>query len=211
MLRRGKVHEKKTIGEIRELTREDLARLQQPRHKAPTIARIMDSHHRVARLFASGLRPHQVADKSGYSTARITVLLSDPGFRNLIQEYRNSVDESWRQELDEFYELAVKNKMTAERMIADHLENAQQPDAEPVALKTLIAIVADRADRTGHGKKTTVTQVHVDLGARLERARARAQALPDPKIIEGTVARPRVVKDSPSAPPAVPLQRRTLG
>lgn len=172
-LRRGRIASKKEIGPIRELTRADLETLKAPRPKGETVAKLFDSHHRIARLFAMGLRKHDVHQKSGYSLGRLTQLLGSPAFTNLVESYRKMVDDSWRQEVDEFYELANKNKIVAERMIADRLERAED-DIDEVPLKTLIAIVADRADRTGHGKKSTTLNVNVDLGSRLERARSRA-------------------------------------
>lgn len=210
MLHRGKIASKKEIGAIRELTREDMEVLKAPRPKSPTVATLRDSHHRVARLFAMGLRPAQVSAKSGYSIARIGALQTDPSFQNLVETYRKMVDESWKAEVDEFYELASKNKIVAERMIADQLEEAEAED-EKIPLKTLVAIVADRADRTGHGKKSTNVNVNVDLGSRLERARARAT-----KVIDGEV---RQIPSLPSreAPQSVrrhssaePLPRRRI-
>lgn len=208
-LHRGRIASKKEIGPIRELTREDMELLKAPRPKSPTVGTIRDSHHRVARLFAMGLRKHEVHAKSGYSQSRLTTLLADPSFTNLIETYRNLVDQSWKAEVDEFYELASKNKIVAERMIADQLEEAEESET-PVPLKTLVAIVADRADRTGHGKKTTNVNVNVDLGSRLERARVRASQVIDGQVPLAREA-PRLIEARSHPQPSVePLRRRQI-
>lgn len=204
-LHRGKIASPKEIGPIRELTRDELELLKAPRPKSTTVATLRDSHHRVARLFAMGLRKHQVHEKSGYSLGRLGALQVDPSFQNLVAEYRNMVDESWKKEVDEFYDLAVKNKLTAERMIADQLEAADADEATPIPLKTLVAIVADRADRTGHGKKLTNVNVNIDLGSRLERARVRASQVIDGQVLppQPPARAPRLVEAATSLRPPI--------
>lgn len=199
ILKPGKIASKKEIGTIRELTRAEMEILKAPRPKSPTIATLRDSHHRVARLFAMGLRTIQVHQKSGYSFGRLRALQDDPSFQNLIAGYRAMVDESWKAEIDDYYAAASKTKLVVMEMIADSVEEAQET-GEKIPLKTLIALNADLADRTGHGKKTTNVNVNVDLGSRLERARVRSSKVIDGRVNLTPVQAPRLVEANQTAP-----------
>lgn len=158
---------------IRDLTREDLKILAQPRSKLRAADRFKDSHHRIARLFAAGLRHADVMAKTGYSEGRISTLHADPSFQELIATYRKQVDQAFVESQDTYFEIATSNMLKAERMIADQLDEADA-DNEQIPVKTLLAISRDAADRFGYGKKVTNVNVNVDFAARLERARARA-------------------------------------
>lgn len=160
------------LGTIRELTRPDLEILRQGR-SAPVVQSLRDSHHRVARLLASGLRIREVVAQSGYGHNRIITLKKDPAFCDLVESYRKDVDASFREEVDEFHGLMVENRMLAERMLNDKLTAADAAD-ETLPTRDLLAISRDAADRTGYGKKQTNVNVNVDFAAALERARQRS-------------------------------------
>ena len=181
-LHRGRI-ESTVIRSIRPLTREDLEEIKTKR-TVPVVARFRDPHHRVARLVAAGLRPAETAAQSGYSLARIYVLQADPTFMQLVAEYRKEVTEGFVQSQDAYYELATTNMLTAERMLAEKLEIA---DEEGTSLPTrdLLAISRDAADRFGYGKRTLNTNVNIDFAAKLEAAISRSgkviDVIPDRK------------------------------
>lgn len=54
----------------------------------PSLQRLRDSHHGVARLLASGVRPLEIANITGYSPSRISTLQADPTFIELVEHYR---------------------------------------------------------------------------------------------------------------------------
>ena len=67
MLARGRLPAVKLeIGTIRPLVPDDLLCLRQKR-TTPNVQRMRDPHHRLARLLATGLRPKDAAEQTGYS------------------------------------------------------------------------------------------------------------------------------------------------
>lgn len=159
---------------LRELTADDLPRLlQKPvRHR---LRAIRDSHHNIARRIAAGQSHRQIANDVGMPIARITTLLADPSFIELVNHYRAEVTAVWRDHVDALAELAVANLRKSERQIADALDAADEPDAAPIPLPILARISADRMDRFGYGKHTTSTNINVGFAAKLEAAISRSR------------------------------------
>lgn len=181
MIKRGRVAKDRIITEVRELTRDDLALIKEKRATLPAVQRFRDPHHRLARLFATGLRPNQVIEQSGYSNTRVMTMYADPAFKELIEHYRKMVDKSFVESTDAFFEIATSNMLKAERQIAEKLDKADE-DGELLPTRDLIAISRDAADRFGYGKKQTNVNVNVDFAAQLEKAIKRSG-----KTIEGSV------------------------
>lgn len=186
-LHRGKIATHPEIIGIRPMTREDMGMLLTKRVDANgrplqgAAQRFRDPHHRVARLFASGLRKWEVAERSGYSVNRIETLYSDPAFQELVSKYRAKVDAAFIQNADEFYEQATANMRKAEAQLAEKLEAAEE-SGELLPTRDLIAISGDRMDRFGYGKRQTNLNVNADFASLLEKAIARSG-----KTIEGSV------------------------
>lgn len=209
-LRAGR-YPKVDITSVRDLVRDDLAVLSQPRAKLRAADRFKDSHHRVARLFAAGLRHADVMAKTGYSEGRISTLHADPAFQELIAQYRKQVDAAFVASVDDYFEVATSNMLKAERMIGDALDDAEANN-EPVPIKTLVAIARDAADRFGYGKKQTNINVNVDFAAKLERARQRSSM----KTIDSSAVSPPLPSTTgavstypaPTAPVAIQRLRR---
>lgn len=195
-MHRGKLPSPVTIFEVRPLTREDLEMIREKR-TTPIVEKFRDPHHHVARLIAAGLRLDEVAERSGYSYARIATLSADPTFQQLIAEKRKDVDRAFIESQDDYYRLASSNMLKAERQLSERLDKADE-DNELLPVRDLISISRDAADRFGYGKKTTNVNLNVDFAARLEAAAARST-----KVIEGrNTAQPlddvEVVSSTPS-------------
>jgi hypothetical protein len=156
---------------VRELTREEVLGASSSRGRAPAIKSIRDSHHMVARLFALGLRPGEVAERSGYSLGRISVLYADPALRDLIEKYRGNVTESYQQATDEYYTMVAANRVMAARLLNDKLSVVEPED---ISIRELVTIHADAADRTGYPKRTVAVNFNVDFAARLDNALKRS-------------------------------------
>lgn len=186
-LHRGKIATTPEILSIRPMTREDIGLIlekrvgEDGRPLSGAVTRFRDPHHRVARLFASGLRLGEVAERCGYSYNRIHTLHQDPAFQDLIAKYRDKVDSAFIQNADDFFEQATANMRKAEAQLAEKLERAEE-DGELLPTRDLIAISGDRMDRFGYGKKQTNLNVNADFASLLEKAIARSG-----KIIEGSV------------------------
>ncbi len=194
-LRRGKlVHDNPlTLGAPRVLSRDDLSLLKEKRPTKPVIQRLRDPHHRLARFIAMGHNNTVAAQLSGYSINRVAMFLQDPAFQQLVSEYRGLVNESFKEQVDEYMSLSVGNMIKAERQIAEHFEVADE-SGELLPLSKLDTISQGRMDRFGYGKKQTNLNVNVDFAAQLEKARQRSG---------------RVIDASPAPrPPSLPILRR---
>lgn len=179
------------------------------------VAVLRDSHHMVARLLALGLRPGEVARRAGYSLGRVSTLQSDPAFQELITKYRGTVDESFAETADEYFETVAANRIIAARRLNDMLTD----DEKEFTPAQLVAIHADAADRTGYPKRSVAVNVNVDFAARLDKAiAATKKALPSPTF-QGSAGGGGLGEDarvpSPAAPPPEskaeilpPLRRR---
>ena len=207
-LRAGR-YPKTEITGVRDLARDDLKVLAQPRAKLSAAQRFKDPHHRIARLFASGLRMADVIAKTGYSYGRVATLHADPSFQNLIAEYRSQVNDAFIAGIDEYYEVATSNMILAERQLAQKLLQSEEDD-DLLPTRDLIAISRDAADRFGYGKKTTNVNLNIDFAAKLERARQRSgkqiDVLGPPQVHQGGVG----LTTSRQTPPPLPQPSRML-
>jgi hypothetical protein len=158
---------------VRPLVEADLEALRQPSAGA-RLQNIRDSHHKICRLMASGLKLWEVAQRTGFSVARLSVLSKDPSIIELVAHYRNLITEDWRDEMDSIIEDDLATARMTSRMIRDKVEAADAGEEE-IPLKTLLALGADAKDRHGYGKKTHQTNVNIDFAANLEAAIARSK------------------------------------
>ena len=84
------------------------------------------------------------------SRRRLTLLMGDPSFNELIAIYRERVEEKWNENVDRYLDLGMKNMIRAESLIADKLEEDEVP------LMLLDRISQGRADRFGYAKNSTL-------------------------------------------------------
>ncbi len=184
-LKNGPYPKPRNILAVRELRKEDLARLAEPRAVANVVRRLKDSHHHLARLFASGLNAADVARRVGMTTSRVTQIRKSPAFDQLVAEYRKIATEAWAESVDDYFEIAAGNMVRAELQIADRLGEAEEA-GETLPVRDLIAISRDAADRFGYGKRATQVNVNADFASLLEKAIRRSgklvsEASPPPK------------------------------
>lgn len=145
---------------VRDLTAADIDLLNGPRGAAlpRQIQKIRSSHHSLARCLASGMKPHQAAEITGYTQNRICLLQQDPAFQALLAEYR-----------EEAREIFADLNQRMNNLSLDAIEELQErlndaPEAFSIAM--LLDVVKAFADRTGHGPnsevKLTVAQATID-------------------------------------------------
>lgn len=171
MLGRGRRPVRPGIGQTRELTLEEVR--DSPRGRTPPIQKFRDSHHRMARLFASGLRVSEVAELTGYSVSRVSIFHSSPAFQELIAEKRKIEDEIARDQITQMNALILSNGMKAERKLADKLDD--DDESEEMSVRELISIARDSADRVGLSKRSIQTNVNMDFAQMLDRAIKRSE------------------------------------
>jgi hypothetical protein len=175
----------------------------------PTFLRFRESHHAVAKMFASGMTISKVAHSTGYTRRRLHLLLSDPSFQELIIEYAKSVEDKIDEASDTYAELAIANMLRAEAQIQERLDAAEAED-ETLPMRELLAIAKDRADRFGYGPKSTRVNVNVDFATQLDRAIERTSKVIEARPLHPNplsaptepVVEPRLVEHR-SAPPQV--------
>lgn len=160
---------------VRELTAEDFCGLKQAKTSS-SIQKFRDSHHLMARLFATGMRVKEVAEFTGYSISRVSLYHTAPAFQELIAEKRKVVEEVFKDRLSVLNDMILSNGMKAERKLSDKLDD--DDESEDMSVRELVSIARDAADRVGLSKRTVQTNVNVDFAAMLDRAIARSSQLP---------------------------------
>lgn len=214
-LHRGKIAREPTVIEARALTRDDLALIPAARVEGGVnrVQKLRDTHHRLARFLAAGLRVGEAAERSGYSYNSACTLRKDPAFLELVERYRDKITESFVESADTYHELLFSNMVKAERMLADKIEAAED-EGEFLPTRDLIAISRDAADRTGYGKRQTNLNVNVDFAAKLEATIARSRQIEGRRVSAPSLApqspvpnhSPAVAKE-PATPSAPALRR----
>lgn len=161
---------------VRDLSEADLALLASGRGvQAPSIKRLRDRHHALARLLAQGMSASEASAVTGYDPSRISILKKDPTFAELVDHYRK-VDNAL---MAEFTERATLLTLTAMDVLQEAAEN------DELTVGQALEISKTFADRTGHAPVTKVqqTNINVDLGSRLAAARSRiATPKPTPQL-----------------------------
>ncbi len=159
-----------TILSVRPLTEADLSHLRERSVQQP-IQKMRDSHHRVARLLASGIyKDYEVAAICGYSLAMIGILKRDPAVAELIAHYRAL---SYNEDADVISEAKARSL----RIMAKYdrkLEDMIDED-EPMSVQQVLAVSADRHNRVGITAKQTNFNVNVGMAEKLEAALARSK------------------------------------
>lgn len=200
---------------VRELTEVDLALLELDRGiKAPTLKKLRDSHHSIARLMAQGLRNSDIAAVTGYSQSRLSIFKADPAFQELMAFYKEQVEDT----KEAAYAGAQEKLAAVNHDAIEELHERLLDTPEAVSTDQLMDIVKLASDRTGHGPQSKSTQVNVniDLAGRVQAGRARANAIglspastttiaqgePPMKVVEGSVSVPEQAGPEPSSPKA---------
>lgn len=155
---------------VRELEPSDLLALGEEKGSKPPslIKRLSERHHGLARNLALGMDHQQAAAVARYSESRISILLSDPAFKELIAFYRKPYDDATAN----LGQVMGANAMDAAYELADRLEETP----ESFSIGQLMEVTKLGADRTGFGPQATNVNVNVDFASRLQEARKRVEA-----------------------------------
>ncbi len=211
-LKRGKHGPAKTpeVSDLRVLGRADLAVLAV---KRPTnsLAALRDSHHRVARAIAAGMRGEDLTTLVGYSATRVSILRADPAFQELIAHYRGMVNADFATAMDPVIEMLASVRAKSLAMIEDKIDAAAEAN-EFLPSRDLATFAELGLDRTGYGKVNRNVNVNVDFAAALEKARTRsASARPqiEAQAISGREPRsPHATSVAPEPPRGASTFRR---
>lgn len=154
----------------RELDIDDIMSLQTERGvQAPQVKEFRERHHALARYIAEGHTPGEAAALMRYSQGRMSTLLGDPAFKELVAHYRGLVNGEFLDFQKKLSELAID----AATILQERMED--KPDDIGEAM--LLRIVEVGADRTGHGpSQKTEVNVKIGLAARMQSARAHIES-----------------------------------
>lgn len=147
-----------------------------------------ESHHRIAELVALGWEGWKIRRELGISQRRLTLLLSDPTFQELVAVKGKIIEQKIEKQMDLYAETAVANMLQSELAVQDAIEEHFDPDGQKISISMLNKLSQDRADRFGYSKNQTLKVEH-DFASSLDRAIARSgvKQLPAPEVIEGEV------------------------
>lgn len=169
----------------RSLRESDLVLLEVEKGSKPEpLQKLRSRHHALAKAIAMGKSPGDAAILTGYSASRVSILLDDPTFQELLGFYRRIQDEAFK---DMHEQLAALGTDAVEE-----LHERLEANPEDFSNTMLLEIVTKTADRTGYGPQTKTTNVnlHVGVAARMEAARKRVGAvlrgnIEDAEIVPG--------------------------
>jgi len=156
--------------EIRSLTEAEVRPRGRPKG---AVAKIREVHHLVARLYAKGMKPPEIAALVNRTPATIRNWLGSPANAELVAQYEKESSEEIISEVE--YAILLKRRL---RTLADE-ELLELIEAEPdkFSIKDLIALSADSSDRTGLGKQSVQVNINLDLKSRMEQAKKRLVGL----------------------------------
>jgi len=164
---------------IRPLIGEDLDKfLEEQGTKPVPIKALRQKHHALARALASGMDDNKAGLITGYNASYVSILKSDPTFKNLVYLYQKEQDDIFA----DMNQKLANVSMDALSELSDRLEDT--PDDFSVA--QLMDIVVKTADRSGNGPQTSQTvNVNFGIADRLQAARERS-ILADCEVIDIT-------------------------
>jgi hypothetical protein len=153
-LRLGKIALPTTAAFVRELEESDLLMAETTAAGATSqpIKELRQSHHQLARVLAQGVDENEAAIITGYSISRVSILKADPQFSELLEYYRAMEQEQYGVARADMHERLASIGFDSIEVLHQRLVDEPERFTE----KMLLAIVEATADRTGHGKTTTV-------------------------------------------------------
>ena len=157
-----------------ELEPADLAALAAERGlKAPALKRLSDRHHALARDLAMGVKPGVAGITHGYNANRVSMLLADNSFKELVEHYRQLPDAHYADVAERLAGMSVD--------AIEELRRRLEEEPEELGTNQLVEITKLGADRTGYGPQSASLNVHVHSGLaeKLEAARKRVAKMRD--------------------------------
>lgn len=158
---------------VRELDEADVEMLLAARDRgnvlpsAEPIKRLRETHHALAKAIADGLSQTDAAIRTGYSISRVSILMGDPTFQELVEHYRENRALAYR----DMHQAMADLGLDALQELHARLEETP----EELSNQLLHDIAKTFADRTGYAPVAKSVNVNVDIAGRLAAARKRAR------------------------------------
>lgn len=96
---------------VRELGEGDLVELNGARSTSTpaTLVSLRHGHHMLAQALAKGMKPGEASLVTGYSSSRISVLQTDPAFKELLAHYKSLADSQFVDVLERMKQLGLSS------------------------------------------------------------------------------------------------------
>lgn len=104
------------------------------------ISKLRETHHAIARMLAAGAKDYQISAEIGYSQTRISVLKTNPMFRELVEHYRNKATQAFMSGQEKLAMIGI----TAIQEVAERLEE----NPESFKNRELLELIEMAGDRT---------------------------------------------------------------
>lgn len=132
--------------------------------KTPAIIKLKQSHHKLAQLLAEGVPDVEVALITGYAQSRISILKTDPAFKELLAHYKGVQKEIF---------INVHERLSSLSLDAlEELQGRLEEKPEAFSVKQLQEIIELGFDRSGFGPRTTqVNELHLTTDSLLSSVR----------------------------------------
>lgn len=154
-----------------------------------SFVRFRESHHAIARMFATGMTISKVSRETGYTRRRLNILLSDPTFQELIATYAKSLEDKIEEGMDQFAEVHFGNMMFSARRLQERLAESEE-NGEHLPVRDYLAIIKDGADRFGYGAKSTRLNVNVDVAMAMDKAIERSSKVLEARPVPAIASEP---------------------
>lgn len=154
----------------RPLLPEDLACLELTPTKQPSLRKMRDSHHALARALASGITNVDASRITGFDQTYISIMKADPAFQELLAFYA---------EHDAGQQADLRERMTLIALdVSSEIRERLHEHPETFTVGELRQLMTSLADRVGYGPSSTVHST-VDITETLsyEDKKALAEAL----------------------------------
>lgn len=155
-----------------DLTKKDLEKLEEAKGTlspgpAP-LQKIRSRHHKLAKLIATGTGTTEAALLTGFSISRVSILKSDPAFKQLVHEYSEVTKE---------IQIDVEERIAGVAISAlEELQERLEENPEAFKVGELLEITTRALDRCGHGpSSTTQSQVLIMSGRDIEELKQAAK------------------------------------
>ena len=122
---------------------------------APTLQTIRDSHHHLAKHLAGGMSNVEASYVTGFSPGRISTLMKDPSFIELLDYYRTRIVEAFDRVNDRLATLSLD--------AVEELRQRLHEDPDSLRTDDLRKIAQMGLDRTGFGPTQSTVNKSVSV------------------------------------------------
>lgn len=176
---------------------------------AAQVKDIRGQHHRLARLLAYGMRPAEVARRTGVSMSTMYRLRNSPAFENLELHYAKEFEDKG----DEIFDRMEFATIQLLDIIQDKLGDPEE--VEDTSIKEVSEVLTKLLDRIGHSavRRTEERKLHVHASANViaeMKGRVNARAPKGERVVLGQDGPEGALVEEASIPSIFTVEGETL-